>query len=546
MERLVKYTTCFIIVLFFITLFLLQFAKTNRITAAGNITDAYDTLTNPRLSFKGIVATTAGNNIISLLGKTGPDENLEHLFPGDDICFPGQDEDGCVNQQEYDVTSVDIGNTKFTISPVLVDNPLPNDYAVASQSARHSISFSPTTDLSGTESSPAKILISIPRTANTGKTNPNYNADGIPDDDGFDSASLPTSGTEISTYITLSSSPEGIVLVPSSTTLTTITNYHLVTIGLAGTVSSSTTISISIGSTDSGGSGTINRFINPTKSSTHVAGVADIRSILVETQNASSETVDTGTIRVAPIEGVMVSATVDQTLSFKICGVDTDRTLNSDYEATCTWPSGISTPTAACGIGSSTFDFQTDSVHVSFNAGAAILPDTFYTGAQYLELSTNASSGYDLTVYEEDQMGLNHNICSGVTPSAGDFTFGANTCIKDTLCNVTPCTESSEQNWTEADTYPGLGFALQDINNTDAAFEYIDAGGELPFDARQFADMDRKDPLDSGNEDAQNIMSSSGPVSNSAAYACYRLAVSNIQPAGYYNNTVKYTATSKF
>ncbi len=116
MDKLLKYTSCFIVLLFFITLFLLQFAKPNRITAAGNITDAYDTLTNPRLSFKGIVATTAGNNVISLLGKTGPDENLEHLFPGDDICFPGQDEDGCVNQQEYDVTSVDIGNTKFTIT----------------------------------------------------------------------------------------------------------------------------------------------------------------------------------------------------------------------------------------------------------------------------------------------------------------------------------------------------------------------------------------------------------------------------------------------
>ena len=543
MEKLLKYTSCFIVLLFFFTLFLLQFAKTNKINAAGNITDAYDTLTNPRLSFKGIVTGTAGNNVVSLLGKTGPDNNLEHLFPGDDICFPGQLEDGCINQQEYDVTSVDIGNTRFTFTPVLVNNPVENDYAVASQSARHSISFSPTTNLSGTQSAPAKILISIPRTANTGKTNPNYCADGIPDDDGFDSASLP-SGTDISNYITLS--PAGLSIVNSSTTLSTIANYHLVTIGFAGTVSSSTTIAISIGSTATGGSGTINKFINPTKSSTHVAGVADIRSILVETQNASSITVDTGTIRVAPIEGVMVSATVDQTLSFKICGVDTDRTLNDSYEATCTWPSGISTPTEACGIGSSTFDFQTDSVHVSFNAGSAILPDTFYTGAQYLQLSTNASSGYDLTVYEEDQMGLNHNICSGTAPAADGYTFSGNTCIRDTLCNVTPCTELLEQNWTAADTYPGLGYSLQDINNTDAAFEYIDAGGTIPFSAREFADIDRKDPLESGNKDPQNVMSSAIPVSNSAAYVCYRLAVSNLQPAGYYNNTVKYTATSKF
>jgi len=545
MEKFLKYTSCFIILLFFFTLFLLQFAKTNRITAAGNITDAYDTLTNPRLSFKGIVSGTAGNNIVSLVGGTAPapDKDVEHLFPGDDICFPGQDEDGCINQQEYDVTSVDIGNTRFTFTPVLADVPLRNDYAVASQSARHSISFSPTTDLSGTETAPAKILISIPRTANTGKTNPDYCSDGIPDTDGFDSASLP-SGTDITNYITLS--PAALSIVNTSTTLSTIANYHLVTIGFAGTVSSSTTIAISIGSTAAGGSGTINKFINPTKSSTHVAGNADIRAILVETQNASSVTVDTGTIRVAPIEGVMVSATVDQTLSFKICGVDTDRTLNDTYEATCTWPSGISTPTAACGIGSSTFDFQTDSVHVSFNAGSAILSDTFYTGAQYLQLSTNASSGYNLTVYEEDQMGLNHNICSGTAPSAGDFTFGSATCIRDTLCTASPCTESSEENWIEADTYPGLGFSLQDINGTDAAFEYIDAGNTLPFTARQFADTDRKDPLDSENEVAQDVMSNSGPVSNSAAYVCYRVAVSNLQPAGYYNNTVKYTATAKF
>lgn len=225
--------------LFFVSIIVLLYTtgQSNPVEAAGTISNAYDTLTNPRLSFKGIVSGTLGNNIVSLKGGTepAPDKDVEHLFIGDSICFPGPLQDGCANMATYSVTSVDIGNTRFLFSPTLVNMVKLNDWAIATQSARHSVTFKPSSALSGTQGAPAKILIKIPMTATTGKTSPYYYNDGIPDSDGFDAAGLGVTGPNtIQTYLALS--PASLTMLAGSSTYSTIPNYHVITVLFAGTV----------------------------------------------------------------------------------------------------------------------------------------------------------------------------------------------------------------------------------------------------------------------------------------------------------------------
>lgn len=538
--------------LFFVSIIVLLYTtgQNNPVEAAGTISNAYDTLTNPRLSFKGIVSGTLGNNIVSLKGGTepAPDKDVEHLFIGDSICFPGPLQDGCANQATYSVTSVDIGNTRFSFSPTLVNMVKLNDWAIATQSARHSITFKPSSALSGTQGAPAKILIKIPMTATTGKTSPYYYNDGIPDSDGFDAAGLGVTGPNtIQTYLALS--PASLTMLAGSSTYSTIPNFHVITVLFAGTPTSSTQITVDIGTT---GADTTKYFINPAKSLTptrsgtepgtaHISGKADIWPILIETRNDVDVAVDAGTVRVAPVEGVQVSAYVDQTLTFKMCGVKTDKTLNNTYESTCTFAGvGLTAPTQSCGVSGSNFDFLTDNVHVAFNGGAAITQDTFYTGAQFVQVSTNAQNGYDLQVLEWDQMGINGNICSGTAPAADGFTFGSYACIRDTVCD-SACTHTTTSEWNTATNY-GLGYSLQNLNNGDTPFEYNESA--RTFSAKSFPDTDRA--LYNPIEAPQNIMTSSTAKAKSSAYVCYRVTVSETQPAGYYYNTVKYIATAKF
>jgi hypothetical protein len=124
-------------------------------------------------------------------------------------------------------------------------------------------------------------------------------------------------------------------------------------------------------------------------------------------------------------------------------------------------------------------------------------------------------------------MGMNGITCTGAT--AGE----ANDCIKDTTCDSGSCTETVTGAWTTA-TNNGFGYTLDNVSGTDAAFLH---GGT--FTAKQVPDQEVP-------ETKQIIMSNVGPVSAKQIYACYRISVSGTQPAGYYYNKIKYTATATF
>jgi len=134
-------------------------------------------------------------------------------------------------------------------------------------------------------------------------------------------------------------------------------------------------------------------------------------------------------------------------------------------------------------------------------------------------------------------MGRNGNTCTGTSPSGGDYTFGSATCIRDTVCASGNCSESTSADWTNATSYPGLGYSLASQSGTDASFFYNEMA--RTFSAKQLADRQ-------GSETAQAIMSNSGPVSGSSVYICYKITVPGNQPSGYYYNIAKYTVTATF
>ena len=58
--------------------------------------------------------------------------------------------------------------------------------------------------------------------------------------------------------------------------------------------------------------------------------------------------------------------------------------------------------------------------------------------------------------------------------------------------------------------------------------------------------MSKQFPDQEVPETKQTIASYASPVSADQVYVCYRIDVSGTQPAGYYFNKVRYTATAIF
>ena len=209
---------------------------------------------------------------------------------------------------------------------------------------------------------------------------------------------------------------------------------------------------------------------------------------------------DTGTMKVAIITGVTVSATVAETLTATVAGVTTGN---------CTVAGG------------SEIDTSGDATTIPFST---VNSDTFYDACQSLSVATNASDGYSATVQETDQL-----------------TNGSLDQIADGTCDGA-CTDSAEGAWATAGNN-GFGYCADDYNGDGAAT--ADAGwGTNGCGA---GTQNFKTIADAGAaETAQVIMSSDAPVSNDQTYIGYRLTVDGAQPAGTYSNTIVYIVTPAY
>ncbi|GIW62825.1 MAG: hypothetical protein KatS3mg090_0651 [Patescibacteria group bacterium] len=515
-KKLISLTLILLITLFQNAFFLIY--PVNKVFAQVNpsLQNASVTLTNSRLSFRAGVGTggiASGASTATIDSSGNPDTDLNHLFPNDQICFYSTTATGCIDNQTFTVTAILNSGSggSFQFDPALSNAVSQNDLVIASQSARHTISFKPQSTVNG-----GKIVVKIPAAST------NYN-DGAPDDTGFDSSLLTNSN--IDTYI---QSVSGIT--KTGTTLTYSSGYHVITISFSNNITSSTTVSFTIGdATDSR-----YRFINPAPASGHTRGTADTYSVIVETQTSGGTTVDKSTLKVAPVEGVFVSVKVEESIAFKVCGVQS----NLNPSSGCTF---TSTPSTVCGLNSLSISSQPYAI----NYESITSWSTFFNAAQYLEVSTNAPNGYAVTIEEDDQLGLNGNACTGTSPSSGTYTFGSGTCIADTTCDNGSCTQTTADEWNTASNH-GFGYSLDNLSGTDAVFEYSDTAGTCTgtFCAKQIADTGEREGT--AQETKQTIMTASAPVNQSSAFVCFRLSVSNTQPAGLYYNTVKYVATATF
>src|SRR4030042_2445455 len=366
------------------------FALFSPIKTKSAITLASSTLSNSRFSYKSSIGTTqAVNDLTIVLDNESADEDTNHLFPGDVICFVNPAESGCYGNRTYTVASI-LNSTTFTITDGLDTTLADTDYIVATSSGNLVFTFTIGTNIPAS----GDIFITLPGINTDNKTN-----DGIPDTN----TDLSTNGFDIKGGNTVLG--DGDITVTGCTKGTaTVT---------AGGASADTTIMIPISAecvattavTVTLGNSRIINHAPITAASPR--GVADSYTINFKTRNATDQLLENKDVIVAPVEGVFISATIDETLSFRVCGVKTDLTTQ---ESTC-----FSTPATVCGQGS--LNIASFAYAVPFGTMTA---DTFKNGAQYIKASTNAASGFNITLEESDEMGKDGTVCTGNPTAEGN------------------------------------------------------------------------------------------------------------------------------
>lgn len=500
-----------------LSLFIIRSISPDKVRSA-NFTNAYATMSNSRFSyFAGVTSGTSGASNITIDTTGYPDKDVDHLFPKDNVCFAPAGLYGCRDNTTYQVASTEgVDGDQFTIATPLVTTLLGTDVAVATQSGTMTL----TVTLATTVPDGGDILITVPMADSI-----NGN-DGVPDyntavsSSGFDLNGVAAANLSISTSTSGTCNNSHWSVATATITPGSGTTDHTIRIDRSGSScqANSTTLTITLGNSSKG-------IVNPAPiNNTRTQGAADEYTVNVKTRDNADATIDNSNLMIAPVEAVLVSATIQETLTFTVAGV--------------------SSATAACGA-SATTDVTTTAMAVPW--GTISSSSTFYDAAQQLTVSTNANNGYSVTIQENDQMGKDGVTCTGTAPSAGHFTFGSNTCIRDSVCSVSTCSESVGYNWSDAGTYPGLGYSVNNVGgDTDAAFVYNSndpcstSAGAGAFCAKQVADVTE------GAETPANVMYKTSPADTADAYVCFRLSVPGTQPAGYYYNKVRYTAIPKF
>ncbi|MDH7475897.1 MAG: hypothetical protein QHH09_00295 [Microgenomates group bacterium] len=490
-KKLVSRLFIFLIVFLFFSFFLIELAKKTD-TAALNLASA--TLSNPRFSFreKILASVPAGTDEIIV-------HNTSNLFPKDTLCFLKNNENRCHNNQEYTVVKIK-DDQHIVISPVLSFNLVGDqDSVVVIQKTSLSINFK------NIQSIPVngRIFISLP-----GVKSNNAN-DGLPDI----SESIKTNGFDANGI-----GPDDIQININNTP-----DYNWTKAFIPGNASHDHQIILTKTGADLAADSIINILIdkdpglvNPAPISRPItAGIADVYTINVKTQNANYDLIDEVDIDIAPVKAVSVSATVPEILTFIISGVDS-KTLTCGY-----YPDNSSTST-------------------SIPFGTINKPDSFKNVSQRLTVKTNVPDGYIVTIGESDQMGKDGNDCPGTSPAADEISFGQNKCIRDTVCDNKKCDEKNQGPWENPKNH-GLGYSLKNDRGNDAVFESSDH-----FLSRQLPDL-------ADDEESQIIMCGGGndcrsnqPTEGSSIFVCYRISLPNNQPSGKYFNQVVYTASASF
>lgn len=449
----------------FLPVFLFLLLARPRVLDSANLTSASDTLETSRLSFYSALqgAHTTGSTIITINNTDYASKSTANLFPGDTIIFTG-------SSNTYTVDQI-ISSTEFSITSGLAAADTDNgDQFYVKREATHTVAFT-------TASAIPNGAIRVRIKADTS----NFN-DGKPDQGGWDFNSISntdvTCPDDVASYYDFVS---GTATVSGGTGCPS--GYHCFECRYSGPGNPGQSLSMTIGN--------VTKLINPSPASDHSEGSADTYSVIIENLDADDDVIDSTTVKVAVIESVRVTATVDPTISFII--------------------QGVTAGTSVCG---NTTDVTTTATSVPFGS---LSISSFTDLAQNLTVSTNADNGYVVTAVENDQLSRVDDDSVEIPDLVGG-------------------SHSSSTDWTSTST-KGFGYSLENNDASSVAFQYNDGGGT--FQARQF-------PATSESESPVTIFSSNDVADNEDVYVCYRAIISATQAAGDYWNTITYRATATF
>jgi len=344
-------TFCLILSLFVLIYFsFVKFTIPLKVFAASTLTNASATLSNPRLSFRGQPTVgNSGSSAVTISGSGQPDVNTNHLFPNDTVCFTNAGINGCIGSKNYSVGSI-VDSTNFSLSSTLTNNVDTAGYVVATESGNITLTFT----LVSVIPTGGDIFIDIP-VASSGNVN-----DGIPDagssntTNGFDFNKLEPTSVNVSS--------SGGTCTGGWNTPSVASASGTITITKATASCTGATITI-----------VIPNMVNPSPfTSGHTQGSADNYKITVDTRDGSSNVLDTGSLAVAPVEGVLISATIDQSLSFTVSGV-------------------ASTSGTLCGVTRTGSSIATTATTVPW--GTISTPNTFFDAVQKLLFQPTPAGG---------------------------------------------------------------------------------------------------------------------------------------------------------
>ncbi|MDZ7587073.1 MAG: hypothetical protein U0946_04905 [Patescibacteria group bacterium] len=446
---------------------------------SANLTAVADTLSTSRLSFYGSlgVGHTAGVSFIRISTSGMPSTSTANLFTGDTVLI-GLGIGTTAPAATYTVDDI-YDTDEFTITSGLAsgDNDS-GDLVIATRSATHAVTFTPATSIAN-----GAFRILIP-------SGTNNNNDGIPNHDGFDygvtapSLTAPTGGGVTSWETATATASAGTGCTAGNHCFETRYN---------GTNNNSGTFTFTIGGA--------NKLLNPAAASGHTAGSADTYTVTIQhladrTQNYA--VIDSTTVKIALVESVRVTATVDPTINFTLAGV-------AASSSRCGTTTTVTSTATAVPLGT-------------------LAIDSFSEAAQNLKVSTNAVGGYAVTTIENDQLGKD----------GGTATF-----IPDTSADGA-ATEDVWDDWSTT-TPKGFGYSIQNNDAFDVTFTYASASASCAgtFCTRRF-------PAAADTESVRQLFYSSTVADSEDIDICYRAVISNTQAAGDYENNITYTATATF
>jgi hypothetical protein len=231
---------------------------------------------------------------------------------------------------------------------------------------------------------------------------------------------------------------------------------------------------------------------------------ANGHKITITSRDTDGAEIETSDVIIYPIDDVVVTATVDASLSFSVAG------YTGAFNGTTTNRTATATavPFGTLEVGSTT------------------------VGAQLLTVTTNAASGYSVTVQQDGELtsgaGATINNFDNAVDGSGSSTEGIAWNSPDGTLN---------NDW----TYGHFGVTSDDA--TLDASQFVDEGDADPFDDNEWAGMNGVNPL--------QVMYHTGPADGTTlgvgtAHVGYAVQISALQEAGDYTANLTYVCTPTY